>query len=190
MGNKYMKKELRCLLGLYLLASLFIYPITCFKAAFAEPVEKTPLQIREYQTRNYNTQDTKMVMKAIINALQDDGYILDNFNIDLGIITATKEVEVITKNAAIKKIADIALTGLIGVAATSASHKGYTDNLKISATANISNFNEHIKVRLNFAERRDTAENRIKSKSIDNEIFYQEFFSKLDKSLFIQKEKI
>ncbi|BCB95759.1 hypothetical protein JZK55_06810 [Dissulfurispira thermophila] len=38
--------------------------------------EKTQLQIREFQTRIYDTNDVKMVMKAMLNVLQDDGFIV------------------------------------------------------------------------------------------------------------------
>ena len=40
--------------------------------------QKTQLQIRQFQTRSYETNDTKMVMKAMLNVLQDDGFIVKN----------------------------------------------------------------------------------------------------------------
>ena len=36
----------------------------------------------------------KLVMKAMLNVLQDDGYVVKNAVVDLGLITATKEIDV------------------------------------------------------------------------------------------------
>ncbi len=48
--------------------------------------QKTQLQIREFQTRSYETKDAKMVMKSLLNVLQDDGFIVKNANVELGLI--------------------------------------------------------------------------------------------------------
>ncbi len=45
-------------------------------------LQKTQLQIREFQTRSYETNDVKMVMKAMLNILQDDGFIVKNAVLD------------------------------------------------------------------------------------------------------------
>ena len=50
--------------------------------------EKTQLQIREIQTRSYDTNDTKIVMKVLLNMLQDEGFIVRNADTDLGLLTA------------------------------------------------------------------------------------------------------
>ena len=62
--------------------------------------QKTQLEIREFQTRAYETKDVKMVMKSLLNVLQDDGYIVKNANVELGLLTATKEVNVESKGEA------------------------------------------------------------------------------------------
>ncbi|EAU56071.1 hypothetical protein [Mariprofundus ferrooxydans] len=66
--------------------------------ATQQPIpEKTQLQIREFQTRTYDTNDYKMVMKAVLNTLQDDGYIIQQANVDLGLLTAKKEIDTTDK---------------------------------------------------------------------------------------------
>jgi hypothetical protein len=60
---------------------------------------KSQLQIRELQTRSYDTRNTKMVMKTMLNVLQDDGFIVKEANTELGLLTATKEIDVQTKGA-------------------------------------------------------------------------------------------
>ncbi len=77
-----------------ILASLLVLCSGC--APKAQPLQ-TQLQTREFQTRSYETNDMKMVMKALLNVLQDDGYIVKNANVDLGLLTATKEIDISAK---------------------------------------------------------------------------------------------
>src|SRR3972149_525439 len=53
---------------------------------------QTQLQIREYQTRTYQTKDTKTVMKVLLDVFQDRGYTVKNAAADLGFIQAEKQV--------------------------------------------------------------------------------------------------
>ena len=45
---------------------------------------QTQLQIREFQTRTYETKDSAMVLKAVLNVLQDDGFIIKSADSNLG----------------------------------------------------------------------------------------------------------
>ncbi len=55
--------------------------------------QKTMLEIREVQTKFFDTKDTKQVTKAIINTLQDNGFVIQDIEPDLGYIRAKKEVK-------------------------------------------------------------------------------------------------
>ena len=61
--------------------------------------EKSQLEIREIQTRTYDTSDSKMVLKTMLNVLQDDGFIITEGNVELGLLSATKELDVQTEGA-------------------------------------------------------------------------------------------
>src|SRR3989338_4775268 len=52
------------------------------------------LQVRQMQTHDYETQDYKMVMKAMLNVLQDEGFIVKNVDVKLGFLMGEKEVNV------------------------------------------------------------------------------------------------
>ncbi len=60
---------------------------------FATQSEKTQLQIRSYQTRSWPIADAKLIMKACINVLQDDGYAVKNAVPDVGLIVAEKSAK-------------------------------------------------------------------------------------------------
>lgn len=82
-----MKKIAFSLITLFLLLTIS----GCVK----KPV-KSQLQIREFQTKVFNTGNTEKVMKAMLNVLQDDDYIIKNAVLDLGIINAEKVVDIET----------------------------------------------------------------------------------------------
>jgi len=64
---------------------------TLIGCATQTPVpQKTQMEIRKFQTRNYDAIDFKMVMKSAMSSLQDDGYIIQQVNFDLGLVTAKK----------------------------------------------------------------------------------------------------
>ena len=141
--------------------------------------QKTQLQIREFQTRIYDTNDTKMVMKALLNVLQDDGFIVKNAVVELGLLSAIKEVDIESKSEAILLIL------LLGDKAS------WKKNSIIESTANVSEFGTQTRVRVNFQVKVMDNKGGVREvKQIEDEKYYQDFFSKVDKGIFIQKEKL
>ena len=69
-------------------------------ACAAKEPPKSQMEIREFQTRTYPIKDTKRAMKAVLNVLQDEGYIVKDANTELGFLTATKEMDVEKSGAA------------------------------------------------------------------------------------------
>ncbi len=156
---------------------LFLLMTGC--VSLPQAPQKTQLEIREFQTRAYDTKDVKMVMKSLLNVLQDDGFIVKNANVELGLLTATKEVDVENKNTAL-------------VAALLGGHEARWDkNSIIESSANVSEHGKQTRVRVNFQLK--TLNNKsevVDVKQIEDQAHYQEFFSKVDKGIFIQKEKL
>jgi len=140
---------------------------------------KTQLEIREFQTRDYDTNDVKMVMKSVLNVLQDDNYIVKNANVELGLLSATKEIDVESKGEA------VLLSILAGANAR------WKKNSTIECSGNITEMGKVCKVRVNFQIK--TMDNKggvVEVKTIEDPIFYQEFFAKVDKGIFIGKQKL
>lgn len=161
----------------WLLAMAGLFFIGCVTAS-GKP-EKTQLQIREYQTRSYDTNDINMVMKAVLNTLQDEGYIVKNAVPELGLLTATKEINV-------EDPAQVLLLKLLRK-----NKAVWAKNSLFEATANVSEFGSETRVRLNFQVK--TYDNRggvMGVRQIEEPKFYQDFFAKVDKGIFIQKENL
>ena len=141
--------------------------------------QKTQLQIREFQTRIYDTNDTRMVMKVLLNVLQDDGFIVKNAVPELGLLTATKEVDIENKGEAFLSVL------FMGYQAT------WKKSSIIEATVNVSEFSNKTRVRTNFQLKiLNNKGDVMEVKQIEEEKYYQDFFSKVDKGIFIQKEKL
>ena len=135
--------------------------------------QRTQLEIRQIQTRTYETKDTKMVMKAMLNVLQDNGFTINQTSLDLGFVNATKEVDV--ENPWEKFWTRHVLTM----------------NSITTCTVNISEFGNQTRVRVNFQVKGMTAIGSIAAVyQVDDPKFYQDFFAKVDKGIFVEKEKI
>lgn len=141
--------------------------------------QKTQMEIREFQTRTYATNDVRMVMKAMLNVLQDDGFIVKNANTELGLLHASKEMNVQNTGEAFWS------SVFFGANAR------WKKNSIMEATANVSEFGQECRVRVNFQVKvLDNVGNVMDVRQVDDAQYYQTFFSKVDKGLFIQSEKL
>jgi hypothetical protein len=141
--------------------------------------QQSQLQVREYQTQAFDTTDQTKVMKALIGALQDDGFTISQANDQLGLLSAQKEVNVRDEGAA------FLATLLAGNDAT------YQNNAIMEATANVSAFGKQTRVRLNVVEKvMDNKGGVMNVAPVADPKFYQTFFETVSKSLFIQREKL
>lgn len=143
---------------------------------------QTQLQKRQFQTRTYESTDKALIMKAMLNVLQDEGFIVNNANPLLGFISGAKEFDVADKTIDIQKE--------FGTSKGSLTWKGIKV-ATIEATANVTEYGKEIKVRVNFKRKLlNVYGNAQIINEIDDEKYYQDFFSKVDKAIFIQKQKI
>jgi hypothetical protein len=142
------------------------------------PPEKTQLEIRQVQSRTFDTKDQILVMKAVLNVLQDDGFIVTNANSELGLIAASKEI-------ATEKIKKPEMQQRFGLPI-------HAHFVLIEASVTINLIDNQTRVRANFQIKffDDDRKKLLTVSQIMEGSYYQEFFSKVDKGIFIQKEKI
>lgn len=157
----------------------FLFALSLAGCATGPAPQQSQLEIREYQTRMFDTANEKQVMKALVGALQDDGFVISQANTDLGLLTAQKEINV--RNAGTALLATL----LAGNDAT------YQNNATMEATANVSAFGKQTRVRLNVVQKiMDNKGGVMDVQPISDQKFYQDFFETVSKSLFIQREKL
>ncbi len=176
-------------------AALLAFAAGCFPPAKPPP---TQLEVREYQTRVFDTPDTALVMKAMLNVLQDDGFVVKNAVVDLGLITAQRESDLAPGRSGGSGGGFGGLGGIIiggtgpgGVVVGSQHDPSYPKTEVRDFTGNVSAFGKQTKVRVSF--QRKVLDNRgdvVEVEPITDLESYQTFFSRMDKSLFLQKENV
>ncbi len=164
------------------LLSLILLSLAIFTGCTSHfPTEQplTQLQIRENQSREFDTPDTKLVMKAMMNVLQDEGFIIKNAVVDLGLLSAEKQYDVEDKKTA------LVLYALEG------SNARWAKQEILEASANISEFGTKTRVRVNFQTKTSDNYGCPKDiKTLKDPQYYQNFFNKVNKSLFLQQQGI
>ncbi len=140
---------------------------------------QSQLQIREFQTRQFDHTEVRLAMKAMMNVLQDEGFIIKQGNLDLGLLSAEKQVDVETRGEA------------FWATFWGGSSARYKKNSIIECSVNVSEFGTAARVRTNFQVRLINNKNELMEvKPVTDEATYREFFAKTDKALFLAKEKL
>jgi hypothetical protein len=137
-------------------------------------------------------------MKAVLNTLQDEGFVVKNAVVDLGLITATKELQLTGRTGSTGSSDTDYWTDVFSQLFKSSGSSKYTQTDSkprfnkfkvIEASINISELGTRCKVRANFlAKVLDNEGNPSEVYSVDDSKFYQDFFSKVDKGVFIEKQ--
>lgn len=160
------------------------------------PTPKTPLEIREYQTRTFDTADQALVMKAMFNVLQDDGFVVKNAVVDLGFITAVREVDLAPGRSG-SATGGVFGGGIIlggpgpGGIIVGPPPAGFPKIEVLDFTGNVSAFGKQTRVRVSFQRKvLDNDGNVVSVQAVDDLATYQDFFSRMDKSLFLQRENL
>lgn len=203
-----MKKIVSIILSI---AFCFLQAPATFSAA--EIVEKpSALELREMQTRYFNTSDTLMIMKAVINTLQDNGFVIQNAEFDLGYIRAKKDIKL--KRTRKGRVALYSTSLAINAAALALSFGAnptavigmYQDSVMIKneiaphtviydSNVTVQRVGKRTKVRFVVIEKvLENADGYTTVKSSPRDVFrnfppevYQEFFVQLDKNIFLDK---
>jgi len=171
-----------------MLVAFALLPLgACASAGGGTAVPRSPLQQRELESRTYST-DAKALMRAVLAALQDEGFMVRTADAELGLITATRE-SAQPASEALRVGRKLAIVMTYGVAALLPGPKDKSSVLE--ATANVAAFGSEARVRINFQLK--LLENGSRAKEVQTVLdgrIYQEFFSKVDKGLFLQREKL
>lgn len=166
--------------------------------------QQTQLQIREFQTREFDTNDVRLVMKAVLATLQDDGFVVKNAVVDLGLLTASKEIEITnggTRRTSDRRDSDDywfrVFESVFGSGGSNSRTRQTTNQQParfskfkvIEVSVNVSEIGKRSRVRANFlAKVLDNQGDPMEVYTIDDQKFYQEFFAKVDKGIFLQRQ--
>lgn len=182
----------------YLILPLILFGITACTVVNYQKTQThqaTQLETREFQTRNFDTNDTKLIMKALVNVLQDDGYIITNAVPDLGVLMAKKEIDLNSSNNVNSSGNDFWLEFFRAMNNDRTRGNNYRNENTFSKTklvevsVNVTQYGKTSKVRANFqAKILDNRGDVVQVSPVEDGKFYQDFFAKVDKSIYLQKQ--
>ncbi len=182
-----MTTKLPRLLAAAILALGFIAVAGCQQKIPKEALQLTheSLEQRQAQTRRFETTDETMLLSASAAVLQDLGFNLDESETRLGLVVASKDRDAVETG---QVIGAVLVAVLLGVAMP------IDKNQKIRASLVTKPYGEtgdNTSVRITFQRIVWNTSNQMsKTEALTDPEIYQEFFSKLSKSVFLEAHEI
>jgi hypothetical protein len=169
------------------LASVGIVLSGCQSLPPSNAAQLSPLEVRALQTRAYDGNDSKIVMKTVMNVLQDEGFLIDYGNTDLGLLHASVTLT--------PSISDRWL-GTFSVLNEANRPLPPGSSAKVDATVNVSSIGGRVQIRVSFQKTLTNpsanywwfSTGPTSAATVTNPKAYQEFFAKLEQGFFIQKQ--
>jgi hypothetical protein len=160
--------------------------VACQQSVPTAALQLSPdsLQRRQAQTRVFETSDEAELLSASAALLQDLGFTLDESEVDLGVIVASKNRDATELG---QVVGAVAMTIVLG------THVPVDDEQKIRAALVTRKLEDRrgYAVRLTMQRIVWNTEGRVsKTEPIDDAQIYQEFFDKLSKSVFLEAQEL
>jgi hypothetical protein len=148
---------------------------------------QTPLERRQAQTRAFDTADARLVLKAAVNVLQDEGFVIQQAESELGIVTAVSEWHSVRGDRGLRILKWVAALPTYGTSLL--LHTGRDELSAVEVVVNVSPEAERTRVRITMvAKVRDGKGNVCSVRPVDDPLAYQRIFAGLDKAVFLEKE--
>jgi hypothetical protein len=145
----------------------------------------TSLQERRIQSRNYATSDDAMLLRAGAGVLQDLGYAIDESNVALGVLSASKRIDA-------KDVGQIATALIVSALTGSPTPIDTEQTVRVCLVMNRSLADPATSV-ARITIQREIVNDRgqvARAEPIDEPEIYQAFFAKLSKATFLEANEI
>jgi len=150
-------------------------------------VPQSPLELRQAQSRTFETGDPRLVLKAALNVLQDQGFVIRHADAELGIVTAVMEWRSRQPNRGLRVLKWVAAVPTYG--ASLLVPTGRTEFSAIEANVNVTPEALGTRVRISLVSKVTGKKGEVLSVSpIDDPLAYQRLLTGLDKAVFLEKE--
>ncbi|MGD9056233.1 MAG: hypothetical protein PVG40_06875 [Desulfobacterales bacterium] len=167
-----------------ILILIILMLFACYKGVPREALMFTPesLADRQLQTRVFETDNEGKLLEASAAVLQDLGFTIDESEVKCGVIVCSKD----------RNVTEFYDVGLSIIASLFFIDYEYATRQKVLASLVTRPLEEdRIAVRITFQHLVwDTKKELIKNERVNEAKIYQEFFSKLSKSVFLTAHEI
>lgn len=186
-------KEILRFLRLFIAVFLCLGIVGCattLPKGFLKPSEDY-LQKRVLQMRQYDTTDEKQIITAVAGVLQDIGFILDESETELGLVSASKKADAVNKGQVAAAVFLDVLAALGGSSSNSAARCDKSQVVKASVITKPSLDGKKTVVRVTFQRIVWNMSNQInRVETINDPEIYQKFYDGLSKAIFLEAQKI
>ena len=150
-------------------------------------VPQSPLEMRQAQSRTFETADSRLVLKAALNVLQDQGFVIRHADAELGIVTAAMEWRSRTPNRGLRVLKWVTVVPTYGASLLIPS--GQTEVSAIEANVNVTPEGARTRVRISLVSRVTGKGGEVlRVMPVDDPLAYQRLLAGLDKAVFLEKE--
>jgi hypothetical protein len=150
-------------------------------------MSRSPVELRQAQSRTFEAVDARLVLKAALNVLQDEGYTIREVSSELGLVTGVMEWRSRQANQALKVLKWIAAPMTYGASLLIPS--GKTEFSTVEASMNVTQEAGRTRVRVGLVSRvTDKDRSMLSVTPIDDPVAYQGLLALLDKAVYLQKE--
>ena len=144
--------------------------------------QMTQLQKRQLQTREYETVEKNRILEVAVQVLQDDGFVISNANTELGLLSASKELH----KRDVDDAGNAFVKGMFSMGAASVSSDEFS---AIETNLTVTSFgDERVRARMAARLSKTSTTGQIRYEQITEAKFYQDFFTQLEKGIFIEQE--
>jgi len=148
---------------------------------------QAPLELRQAQSRTFETPDSRLVLKAALNVLQDQGFVIRHADAEFGLVTAVTEWRSGQPSQGLRILKWVAALPTYG--ASLLLPTGQTEFSAIEAILNVTPESGRTRVRISFvAKVTDKKGNVQRVSPVEDPLPYQRLLAGLDKAVFLEKE--
>ena len=149
------------------------------KTSGSSGIRMTTLELRDYQTSTFETNDLNTVTKVILDVLRDDGFVIGAYDRDLGIINASKIVNYDNREAEREAFKEF------GVDLKA------DKRITVEFNATVTPFGMSSKVRTGFRINIVRKSGQVKNTAVVTQPeYYRNFFRKVQKGLFLEAQHL
>jgi hypothetical protein len=150
-------------------------------------VPQSPLEVRQAQSRTFETADPRLVLKAALNVLQDQGFVIRHADAELGIVTAAMEWRSRTPNRGLRVLKWVTVVPTYGASLLIPS--GRTEVSAVEANGNVTPEGARTRVRISLVSRVTGKGGEVlRVMPVDDPLAYHRLLAGLDKAVFLEKE--
>jgi hypothetical protein len=145
-------------------------------------LKQESLQLRQLQTRSFETREEKKLLSSGASVLQDLGFSIDESESPLGVIVGSKDRDAVETGQVV---------GAVMVAVLFGVSTPIDKNQKIRASLVTRPLDKKTNLRVTFQRVVWNTQGQVsRTESIEDPKIYQEFFEKLSKAVFLEAHEI